>query len=103
MTVTATATTPSLKETNRENGTPATGSEDMAASSHSIQKAHRTPNSAATNDTALMDLERRMRHSTVNAAMASAHALRDNGRSIAEDMNAQRATVVDVTKRKKPL
>jgi hypothetical protein len=50
-----------------------------------------------------MDLERRMRHSTVNAALASAHALRDNGRSIAEDMNAQRATVVDVTKRKKPL
>jgi len=37
MTVTATATTPSLKETNRENGTPATGSEDMAGSSHPIR------------------------------------------------------------------
>lgn len=56
---------------------------------------------AATNGATLMDLQRRMGHSTVNAAMAYAHASRDNGRSIAERMNAQRATVVDITTRKK--
>jgi len=44
----------------------------------------------------LTDLQRRMGHSTVNAAMAYAHASRDNWRSIAERMNAQRATVVDI-------
>jgi hypothetical protein len=33
--------------------------------------------------------------------MAYAHASRDNGRSIAERMNAQRATVVDINSRKK--
>ncbi len=51
---------------------------------------------AATNGATLTDLQRRMGHSTVNAAMAYAHASRDNGRSIAERMNAQRATVVDI-------
>ena len=56
---------------------------------------------AATNGATLTDLQRRMGHSTVNAAMAYAHASRDNGRSIAERMNAQRATVVDITTRKK--
>lgn len=56
---------------------------------------------AATNGATLTDLQRRMGHSTVNAAMAYAHASRDNGRSIAERMNAQRATVVDINSRKK--
>jgi integrase len=54
---------------------------------------------AATNGATLADLQRRMGHSSVNAAMAYAHASRDNGRSIAERMNAQRATVVDITSR----
>jgi integrase len=56
---------------------------------------------AATNGATLTDLQRRMGHSTVNAAMAYAHASRDNGRSIAERMNAQRASVVDITTRTK--
>jgi len=42
-----------------------------------------------------------MSHSTVNAAMAYAHASRDNGRSITERMNSQRATVVDIKSRMK--
>ena len=42
-----------------------------------------------------------MGHSTVNAAMADAHASRDNGRSIAERMNDQRATVVVINARKR--
>lgn len=54
---------------------------------------------AATNGATLTDLQRRMGHSTVNAAMAYAHASRDNGRSIAERMNAQRATVVSIDRR----
>jgi hypothetical protein len=41
-----------------------------------------------------------MGHSTVNAAMAYAHASRDNGRSIAERMKAQRASVVDISSRR---
>jgi len=56
---------------------------------------------AATNGATLTDLQRRMGHSTVNAAMAYAHASRDNWRSIAERMNAQRATVVDINSRKR--
>lgn len=56
---------------------------------------------AATSGATLADLQQRMGHSTVNAAMAYAHASRDNGRSIAERMNAQRATVVDLNSRKK--
>jgi integrase len=56
---------------------------------------------AATNGATLTDLQRRMGHSTVNAAMAYAHASRDNGRSIAERMNAQRAGVVDISTRRK--
>lgn len=56
---------------------------------------------AATNGATLTDLQRRMGHSTVNAAMAYAHASRDNGRSIAERMNAQRASVVDISTRRK--
>ena len=56
---------------------------------------------AATNGATLTDLQRRMGHSTVNAAMAYAHASRDNGRSIAERMDAQRASVVDINSRKK--
>ena len=56
---------------------------------------------AATNGATLTDLQRRMGHSTVNAAMAYAHASRDNGRSIAERMNAQRATVGDINARKR--
>jgi integrase len=56
---------------------------------------------AATSGATLADLQQRMGHSTVNAAMAYAHASRDNGRSIAERMNAQRATVVDLNTRKK--
>ena len=55
---------------------------------------------AATNGATLTDLQRRMGHSTVNAAMAYAHASRDNGRSIAERMNAQRATVVSLDSRR---
>ncbi|MDP1876419.1 MAG: site-specific integrase [Actinomycetota bacterium] len=55
---------------------------------------------AATNGATLTDLQRRMGHSTVNAAMAYAHASRDNGRSIAERMNAQRATVVSLETRR---
>lgn len=55
---------------------------------------------AATNGATLTDLQRRMGHSTVNAAMAYAHASRDNGRSIAERMNAQRATVVSLERRR---
>ncbi|MHB1213048.1 MAG: hypothetical protein ACYC90_12450 [Candidatus Nanopelagicales bacterium] len=56
---------------------------------------------AATNGATLADLQQRMGHSTVNAAMAYAHASRDNGRSIAERTNAQRATVVDINSRQK--
>ncbi|MHB1163907.1 MAG: hypothetical protein ACYC3K_01550 [Candidatus Nanopelagicales bacterium] len=56
---------------------------------------------AATNGATLADLQQRMGHSTVNAAMAYAHASRDNGRSIAERMNAQRASVVDINSRQK--
>lgn len=56
---------------------------------------------AATNGATLTDLQRRMGHSTVNAAMAYAHASRDNGRSIAERMDAQRASVVDINSRKR--
>ncbi|MBI1352092.1 MAG: tyrosine-type recombinase/integrase [Actinomycetales bacterium] len=56
---------------------------------------------AATNGATLTDLQRRMGHSTVNAAMAYAHASRDNGRSIAERMNAQRATVVSLDVRRR--
>lgn len=55
---------------------------------------------AVTNGATLTDLQRRMGHSTVNAAMANAHASRDNGRSIAERMNAQRATVVSLDSRR---
>jgi len=55
---------------------------------------------AATSGATLTDLQRRMGHSTVNAAMAYAHASRDNGRSIAERMDAQRASVVDITTRR---
>jgi integrase len=55
---------------------------------------------AATNGATLTDLQRRMGHSTVNAAMAYAHASRDNGRSIAERMDAQRASVVNINSRK---
>ncbi len=55
---------------------------------------------AATNGATLTDLQRRMGHSTVNAAMAYAHASRDNGRSIAERMDAQRASVVDISTRR---
>ena len=37
-----------------------------------------------------------------NGAMAYSHASRDNGRSVDERMDAQRASVVDITSRTKP-
>lgn len=43
-----------------------------------------------------------MGHSTVNGAMTYSHASRDNGRSIPERMDVQRASVVDITSRTKP-
>ena len=50
-----------------------------------------------TPDVALTDPQRRKGHSNANAAMAYAHASRDDGRSIAQRMKALRATFIGIS------